>query len=80
VGVKRGPVTDNPVTSLRLETRDAMAELLLWVSGEAEVMYGRVAGEGIVCEHYDITTSMSLRGCLDDLEGYVGLRVPPLDP
>jgi hypothetical protein len=78
--IKRGLVTDNPSTSLRVETVDTLAELVLWVSGEAELMYARVAGGEVVCEHYDVPTSAGLRGCLDDLEAFVGLRVPPFDP
>jgi hypothetical protein len=78
--VKRGRVTDKPSSSLCVETGEVLAELVLWVSGEAELIYARVAGGEIVCEHYDITTLASLRGCLDNLEAYTGLRMPPFDP
>jgi hypothetical protein len=31
-------------------------------------------------EHYEITTAVSLDGCLDDLEAHIGLGVSPDQP
>jgi len=78
--VKRGRFTSKPSTSLCLEAGGVLVELVLWVSGEAELMHVRVADGEIVIEHYDITTLSGLRGCLDNLEAYTGLQMPPFDP
>jgi hypothetical protein len=69
----RWPVTDKPAASLRLETVTALAELILWVSGEAEMIYARKAEGRPVSEHYEITTQLGLSDCLDDLESNIGL-------
>jgi hypothetical protein len=74
----RWPVTDKPAASLRVEKAGAEAELTLWVSGEAELIYARGIGEEPVSKHYEITTALGLNGCLDDLETRIGLQVPPV--
>jgi hypothetical protein len=71
--VIRWPVTDKPASSLRLETADALAELILWVSGEAELIYVRHIEDQPLSDHYEITTTLALNGCLDDLEAHIGL-------
>jgi hypothetical protein len=69
----RWPVTDKPASSLRVEKADALAELILWVSGEAELMCVRHIEGQPLSEHYEITTTLGLNGCLDDLEAHIGL-------
>jgi hypothetical protein len=39
--IVRWRLTDKPASSLRVESGDALAELILWVSGEAELTYTR---------------------------------------
>jgi hypothetical protein len=56
----RWPVTDKPAASLRVEKADAAAELILWVSGEAELTYTRDSLGEPVSEHYEITTALGL--------------------
>jgi hypothetical protein len=56
---------------------DAEAELILWVSGEADLIHTRSLGAEPVTEHYEITADLGLTGCLDDLEKYIGLPDPP---
>ena len=74
----RWPVTDKPAASLRVERADAEAELILWVSGEAELIYARGIGNEPASEHYEITTALGLNSCLDDLETYIDLQAPPV--
>jgi hypothetical protein len=75
----QGAVTNKPSASLRAEKADAMAELTLWVSGEAELGYVRGIEDEPLWAHYEITTAVGLNSCLDDLETHVGLRVPPVN-
>lgn len=72
--IARWPVTDKPAASLRVETAVGMAELTMWVSGEADLVYLRHPETEPVTEHYELTAALGLVGCLDDLEGFVGLR------
>ena len=69
----RWPITDKPATSLRMEVADAVAELTLWVSGEAEMGHVRNIEEQPQWEHYEIKTALALNRCLDELEARVGL-------
>lgn len=69
----RWPITDKPAASLRIERGDATAELILWVSGEADLSHVPGIHHEPVSEHYEITTVLGLNGCLDDLEMRIGL-------
>lgn len=73
--VARGPLTDKPAAQLNVETPQCLGELIVWVSGEAEMMWGPTASatERIHQEHYDLSGSEGLRSCLDDLEHRIGL-------
>jgi hypothetical protein len=71
--VTRGPLTEKPAAYLRVVRGDAEAELLLWVSGEAELSYARKLETAPVSEHYEVTTELGLNGCLDDLEKSIGI-------
>jgi hypothetical protein len=71
--VSRGPITDKPAAQLSVEAPQCLGELIVWVSGEAEMMWGP-AKEGIHQEHYDLSGAEGLRWCLDDLEQRMGLR------
>jgi hypothetical protein len=77
--VVRWRLTDKPASSLRVEKGDALAELTLWVSGEAELTYTRRMEDPPMSEHYEITTAVRLDGSLDDLEARIGLEALP-DP
>lgn len=79
--ILRWRLTDKPASSLRVEKDDALAELILWVSGEAELIYTRRIEDPPKSEHYEITTAVGLNGILDDLEAHIGLRaLPNLQP
>jgi hypothetical protein len=54
--IVRWPLTEKPASSLRVETSDALAELILWVSGEAELIYTRRVEDPPGSEQYEITT------------------------
>ena len=75
--VVRWRLTDKPASSLRVEKGDALAELILWVSGEAELVYTRRMEDPPISEHYEISTAVGLDGTLDDLETHIGLRALP---
>jgi hypothetical protein len=73
--IVRGPPTMNPASSLRAKAPTAVAELTLWVSGEADLSHtklGPILTEPKV-EHYEITSQLGLDGCLSDFERHLGL-------
>jgi hypothetical protein len=73
--VTHGRATPKPAAWIRVETSDAMGELTLWVSGEADMAWVRPIPDGdIQQEHYEITGELGLRGCLDDFERHLGIR------
>ncbi len=79
--IVRWRLTDKPASSLRVEKDDALAELILWVSGEAELIYTPRLEDPPMAEHYEITTAAGLNGSLDNLEVHIGLRaLPNLEP
>src|SRR5450631_1639247 len=74
--IVRHPLTDKPAASLRAEAPTAVAELILWVSGEADLTHAElvpVITEPRV-EHYEITSLPGLAGCLDDFETLLGIE------
>jgi len=74
--VTRGRITDKPSAWLDLDTPTASGQLIVWVSGEAEMVWGPLppAGQDVQQEHYELTGPEGLRWCLDDLETRLGLR------
>lgn len=73
--LKHGALTPKPAAWVRIETSDGSGELILWVSGEAEMAWVRPIPDGeIHQEHYEISGELGLRGCLDYLEGHLGIR------
>lgn len=70
--------TDKPAVSLRVVSAEAEAELILWVSGEADLLHVRDTENQPVSEHYEITTGLGLKACLTDLERHIGLQMPPV--
>jgi hypothetical protein len=70
----RWPPTDKPAASLRAESPGATGELILWASGEADMTYAPLpVTEEPVTEHYELTSSLGLDGCLDDFEQHLGI-------
>ena len=74
--IVRHPLTDKPAASLRAEAPTAVAELILWVSGEADVTHAELvpAITEPRVEHYEITSALGLAGCLDDFETLLGIE------
>ena len=74
--IVRSPATDKPATSLRAEAPTAVAELTLWVSGEADLTHAGLVPvvTELSVEHYEITSALGLAGCLDDFETVLGIR------
>ena len=76
--IVRNDAQPKPGASLRAESPSRVAELLLWDSGEAELIHAELEPRGTdpTIDHYELTTWVGLNGCLDDFEGHMG--VPPL--
>lgn len=56
-------------TSFALESPDWLIEVVVWVSGEAELSTIRRADARIVNKHYDLTGPADLEVLLDELVG-----------
>lgn len=65
--------SDNPAASLRAESASGTAELILWTSGEADLMHAGIPVSEVVTEHYELTDEVGLHRCLDDLESHLGI-------
>lgn len=72
----RGPETDKPAAWVRIDSPHAGGELIVWVSGEAEMSWMRAPfpDGGWAQKHYDLAGTAELLECLDDLERNLGLR------
>jgi hypothetical protein len=73
--IVRTGVQVKPAVSLRAESPSRVAELLLWVSGEADLSYAELKPRitDPVVDHYEIATPLGLDECLDDFEHRMGL-------
>lgn len=67
-----GPLTDKSAAWLILSKAEVAGQLTVWVSGEAEMEWGR-SPEYVDARHYDIDTVEDLRACVSDLEDALGL-------
>lgn len=67
-----GLPTDKPASWLTLDTANTSGQLMLWVSGEAELEWGTTSVDGQ--RHYDLDSASALRTCVDELESVLGLR------
>ena len=65
-----------PAASLRGESPARVAELLLWVSGKADLIYAELLPRVTDprTDHYDLATQADLERCLDDFEVHLGVR------
>lgn len=61
---------------MRAESRARVAELLVWVSGEADLIHAELEPRVTdpATDHYDLTTQLRLNGCLDHFECHMGIR------
>ena len=66
-----GPVTDDPASWLILSANDALGQLTVWTSGEADMDWGTPANGG--SRHYDLESRDDLNRCLDELEAELRL-------
>ena len=65
-----GPVRpngDKPVVKAEFESAGLVGDLLIWVSGEAELSTIRLTDDRVVNKHYDLTTVDDLGVLLDEL-------------
>ena len=65
-----------PAASLRGESSARVVELLLRVSGEAELTNAKLLRRVTDprSDHYDLATRADLERCLDDFEVHLGIR------
>lgn len=64
-----------PALSVRIETTDAVGQLTLWESGEADVVWARAAApEAPSQERSSLRSRTGFRGCLYDLEARLGIN------
>ncbi|MCP3422438.1 hypothetical protein [Nocardioides pinisoli] len=61
-----GSPTDNPASWLILSVNDALGQLTVWVSGEAQMDWGTPSDGG--GRHCDVASRDELSQCVDDLE------------
>lgn len=61
-----GPLTDKPAAWLILSKDQAIGQLAVWASGEAEMDWG--TPQHAQSRHYDLDTLGDLRSCVSDLE------------
>src|SRR5690242_15399152 len=71
--IRRCPAAPKPAANLSVERASAMADLTLWMSGEAELGWSPDAGTEPGWRHYEISSVLELNACLDDLEAHLGL-------
>lgn len=63
-----GKATPKPAAWLDLRTDTADGQMILWVSGEVELMWGRTPSSEPAQEHREISSDLELETCLNDLE------------
>jgi hypothetical protein len=66
--VTLGEPTEKPSVWLDLSSERGDGQLILWSSGEVELIWGRGPGWEAHQEHRDVTTELGVEMCLDDLE------------
>ncbi len=61
---------------LRAETPTRIAELIVWMSGEADLIHAELEPQVTdpITDHYELTALVGLNGCLDDFEECMGLQ------
>ncbi|MFJ6673160.1 hypothetical protein ACIQMJ_18780 [Actinosynnema sp. NPDC091369] len=62
-----GPKRDKSAAYVDCETGDLAGQLIVWTSGEAELMIGSFSTGLVDQVHYDLTSPQDLSTCLDDL-------------
>lgn len=68
VEFSRGPSRLKSSAWVTCEGRAAIAQLIVWDSGEADLSTAsKDSADPPVVEHYEITSEIGLLGCLDDL-------------
>lgn len=62
-----GPERDKSAAWVDCETGDLASQLIVWTSGEAELVAGNLTTGVIDHVHYDLASPKELNTCLDDL-------------
>jgi hypothetical protein len=72
------PNHGKPVVSVELESTSWLVEIMVWNTGEAELVIVRLAGDRIVNKHYDLAGHDDLETLLDELVGLLLRDTIPL--
>ena len=67
-------VGSKPSASVRCESAEAVGELTVWSSGEADLDVGYFGDEEMAKEQYEVTEDRNLSDCLEDLERFMRKR------
>ncbi|MEV0880274.1 hypothetical protein AB0I85_20875 [Micromonospora echinofusca] len=71
------PNYGKPVVSVEFESSAWLAEVMIWVTGEAELATVRLADDRIVNKHYELAGHGDLEVLLDELAGLlIDDRIP----
>lgn len=68
------PETPSPKPAARLDASSSrgLAQLILWTTGEADLVIADLAtGDVVVNEHREITTTLGIHDVLDTIETYL---------
>jgi hypothetical protein len=72
-----GKRTEKPAAWVICSTAWSAGQLIVWVTGEADLSWVFLAGDKAGCtEHYEITSEIGLIGALDDLTDHLMCRRP----
>ena len=72
--VTRYDGTAKPSSALRAECNGRLADLVLWMSGEADLSSAEInSGDDLTVDHYELTSTLGLNGLLDDFEDRLGI-------
>jgi hypothetical protein len=63
---------DQPASDLRAESPGRAVQLIVWVSGEADLNRIEEASD-LGTDHYELTSLFGLSECLDDVEEFLGV-------
>jgi hypothetical protein len=69
------PETPSPKPAARLDASSSrgLAQLILWITGEADLVIADLAtGDVVVNEHREITSDLGIQDILDTIESHLG--------
>jgi hypothetical protein len=72
LGITWSYVNNHPEAArVRCESPVALADLVVWSTGDADITWGRLDNGEATTEHYEVTSEIGLISCLDDLTSHL---------